>query len=326
MSPNHPKPAPNYAVLSGGIGGAKLVVGLRQVLADGQLQVIANTGDDFEHLGLPISPDIDTLIYSLAGIANPETGWGLRDESWQFMDALAGLGGPDWFRLGDRDLATHIRRRELLAQGCTLSETTRRLAQAHGVHVPVWPMSDTPVRTVVETAGGPLEFQDYFVRQQAQPVITGLRYGGIEAARPSPGALQALAAAASGAIILTPSNPWLSIDPILSVPGIKATISTSKAPVVAVSPIVKGAAIKGPTAKLMRELGIEPSVLSIAAHYRDILDGLVIDTQDRAQQDAIEDMGIRVHISNTVMRDLADKVALAQQVLDFATRMRAAKS
>ena len=187
-------------------------------------------------------------------------------------------------------------------------------------------MSDTPVRTVVETAGGPLEFQDYFVRQQAQPVITGLRYGGIEAARPSPGALQALAAAASGAIILTPSNPWLSIDPILSVPGIKATISTSATPVVAVSPIVNGAAIKGPTAKLMRELGIEPSVLSIAAHYRDILDGLVIDTQDRAQQDVIEDMGIRVYTTNTVMRNLADKAALAQQVLDFATQLRAAQS
>jgi LPPG:FO 2-phospho-L-lactate transferase len=314
--------APSYAVLSGGIGGAKLVLGLQQVLAAGQLQVIANTGDDFEHLGLPICPDIDTLIYSLAGVANPETGWGLRNESWQFMAALEALGGATWFRLGDRDLATHIRRRELLQQGQTLSEATTALQLAQNVAVRIWPMSDAPVRTLIETAGGPLEFQDYFVRQQAQPVALGFHYSGSESARASSGALRALNAADLAAIILTPSNPWLSIAPILSIDDIKATMTANAAPVIAVSPIVNGAAIKGPTAKVMRELGIEPSVNSIAMHYRDILDGLVIDTQDRARQDAIEAMGIRVYVTNTVMQNLADKAALAQHVLDFAAQLR----
>jgi LPPG:FO 2-phospho-L-lactate transferase len=315
--------APSYAVLSGGIGGAKLVLGLQQVLAATQLQVIANTGDDFEHLGLPICPDIDTLIYTLAGIANPETGWGLRNESWQFMAALEALGGATWFRLGDRDLATHVRRRDLLQRGQTLSEATTLLRLAQNVSVPIWPMSDAPVRTLIETAGGPLEFQDYFVRQQAQPVALGFRYSGSESARASSGVLSALNATELAAIILTPSNPWLSIAPILSIDDIKATITANAAPVIAVSPIVNGAAIKGPTAKLMRELGIEPSVNSIAMHYRDILDGLVIDTQDRARQDAIEAMGIRVYVTNTVMQNLADKAALAQHVLDFAAQLRA---
>jgi LPPG:FO 2-phospho-L-lactate transferase len=315
--------APSYAVLSGGIGGAKLVLGLQQVLAATQLQVIANTGDDFEHLGLPICPDIDTLIYTLAGVANPETGWGLRNESWQFMAALEALGGATWFRLGDRDLATHVRRRDLLQRGQTLSEATTALRLAQNVSVPIWPMSDAPVRTLIETAGGPLEFQDYFVRQQAQPVALGFYYSGSESARASSGALRALNATDLAAIILTPSNPWLSIAPILSVDDIKATITANAAPVIAVSPIVNGAAIKGPTAKLMRELGIEPSVNSIAMHYRDILDGLVIDTQDRARQDAIEAMGIRVYVTNTVMQNLADKAALAQHVLDFAAQLRA---
>ncbi len=323
MSATYPNPALSYAVLSGGIGGAKLVLGLQQVLAAGQLQVIANTGDDFEHLGLPICPDIDTLIYTLAGIANPETGWGLRDESWQFMAAMGELGGPTWFRLGDRDLATHVRRRDCLQQGQTLSEAITALRLSRDVAVPIWPMSDAPVRTIVETAAGPLDFQDYFVRQQAQPVATGFRYTGSEAARASAGALCALTLPNLGAILISPSNPWLSIAPILSVADIKTTMCASTAPVIAVAPIVNGAAIKGPTAKLMRELGIEPSVVSIAMHYRDILDGLVIDTQDRARQDAIEDMGIRVYITNTVMQSLADKAALAQHVLEFATQLRA---
>jgi LPPG:FO 2-phospho-L-lactate transferase len=286
------------------------------------LHVIANTGDDFEHLGLPICPDIDTLIYTLAGIANPETGWGLRDEHWQFMAALGELGGPTWFRLGDGDLATHIYRHELLLQGHTLSEAISALRAARGVAVPIWPMSDAPVRTVIDTADGPLDFQDYFVRQQARPVATGFRYTGSESARASSGALRALTAPGLAAIIVTPSNPWLSIAPILSIRDIKTTISARPAPVIAVSPIVNGAAIKGPTAKLMRELRLEPSVVSIAVHYCDILDGLVIDIQDRAQQDAIEAMGIRVSITNTVMQNRADKAALAQHVLDFAAQLR----
>ena len=292
----------------------------------GSWQVIANTGDDFEHLGLPICPDLDTLIYTLAGAANPATGWGLRNETWHFMEALEALGGAAWFRLGDRDLATHLRRRELLQRGQTLSEVTTALRLAQNVNVPIWPMSDAPVRTIVETAAGPLDFQDYFVRQQAQPVAKGFRYSGGESARASGGTLKALKAAELGAIILSPSNPWLSIDPILSIGDIKATITAHSAPVIAVSPIVNGAAIKGPTAKLMRELGIEPSVVNIASHYRDIVDGLVIDTQDHALQDAIEAMGIRVYITNTVMQSLADKAALAQHVLDFAAQLRAERA
>jgi len=324
LSPSGVNPAPTYTVLSGGIGGAKLVLGLSELLAPGQLQVIANTGDDFEHLGLPISPDIDTLIYTLAGIVNPESGWGRRDESWQFMASLEKLGGPTWFRLGDRDLATHVQRREWLQQGRRLSQVTAALCAAHGVAVPIHPMSNDPVRTLIDTADGLLEFQDYFVRRQAQPVAQGFHYAGSRSARAANGALLALTVPEPHAIFLTPSNPWLSIAPILSIDTIKTTISASRAPVIAVSPIVKGAAIKGPTAKLMRELGIEPSVISIAAHYRDILDGLVIDTQDSAAQDAIAAMGIRVSVVNTVMHNLADKVALARHVLEFAAQLRSA--
>jgi len=270
-----------------------------------------------------VCPDLDTIMYTLAGLAHPEQGWGLAGETFDAFAMVERYGGPAWFRLGDRDLATHIRRRDLLQRGQTLSEATTTLRLAQNVAVPIWPMSDEPVRTLIETAGGPLEFQDYFVRQQAQPVALGFRYSGSESARASSGVLRALNATELAAIILTPSNPWLSIAPILSIDDIKATITANAAPVIAVSPIVNGAAIKGPTAKLMRELGIEPSVNSIAMHYRDILDGLVIDTQDRARQDAIEAMGIRVYVTNTVMQNLADKAALAQHVLDFAAQLRA---
>lgn len=314
--------SPSFAILSGGVGGAKLVLGMAQVLGANQLQVIANTADDFEHLGLTICPDIDTLTYTLAGIANPETGWGLQNETWHFMDSLEKLGGETWFRLGDRDLATHIRRRELLLAGRSLSEVTAELSQALGVTVPIWPMADDPVRTVIETDAGSLAFQDYFVRRQAQPVARSFHYTGSDQVRAADSALTALQAATSGAIIITPSNPWLSIDPILSLSDIKTTITTSTAPVIAISPIVGGKAIKGPTAKLMREIGIAPSSLSIAEHYRDIIDGLIIDKQDSAQQDAIEAMGIKVKVCNTVMHNLADKTLLAEHVLDFAASMR----
>jgi len=314
--------SPSFAILSGGVGGAKLVLGMAQVLGANQLQVIANTADDFEHLGLTICPDIDTLTYTLAGIANPETGWGLQNETWHFMDSLEKLGGETWFRLGDRDLATHIRRRELLLAGRSLSEVTAELSQALGVTVPIWPMADDPVRTVIETDEGSLAFQDYFVRRQARPVARSFHYTGSDQVRAADSALTALQAATSGAIIITPSNPWLSIDPILSLSDIKTTITTSTAPVIAISPIVGGKAIKGPTAKLMRETGMEPSSLSIAEHYRDIIDGLIIDNQDSAQQDAIEAMGIKVKVCNTVMNSLADKILLAEHTLDFAACMR----
>jgi len=311
----------SYVVLSGGVGGAKLVLGLRDRLKGSQLQVIANTGDDFEHIGLPISPDIDTLIYTLAGLANQATGWGLKDESWGCMAQLEKLGGETWFRLGDQDVATHLQRRELLANGCSLSDATATLARALGVDTAIWPMSDQKVRTVIHTIDGPLDFQEYFVRLQAQPVATGFDYTGHSAARTSPGALQALQAESLAAIILTPSNPWLSIDPILSINDIKNAITACGKPVVAVSPIVGGKAIKGPTAKLMQETGSEVSALGIAKHYGDILDGLVIDNQDIAHRDAIEAMGIKVKTANTIMLTQQDKSALADVVLSFAAEL-----
>jgi LPPG:FO 2-phospho-L-lactate transferase len=310
-----------YTVLSGGVGGAKLVLGLYEILAPEQLSIVVNTGDDFEHLGLPICPDTDTLMYTLAGTVNPATGWGLNDESWHFMEALEQLGGAAWFRLGDRDLATHVRRRDLLNAGQTLSETTMTLLRESGVLSPVWPMSDMPVRTKIKSEGKLLDFQDYFVRLKAEPIATEIIYTGSEQATASPDALAALQAKELGAIIITPSNPWLSIDPILSLSDIKSSITNSNAPVIGISPIVDGQAIKGPTAKLMQELGMNVSAYSIAEHYKDILDGLIIDQQDADQSEAIKKLGLQVGITNTVMKTLDDKKALAEFTLGFATKL-----
>jgi LPPG:FO 2-phospho-L-lactate transferase len=318
-----PESDPNYTVLSGGVGGAKLVLGLHEVLDPGQLQIVANTGDDFEHLGLPICPDMDTLMYTLAGTVNPATGWGLTDESWHFMDALEKLGGATWFRLGDRDLATHARRRELLDAGQTLSEVTATLFRESGLLCPIYPMSDSPIRTKIKTTTEIFDFQDYFVRLKAEPKVKELIYTGCEQASGSPGALAALQASNLAAIIITPSNPWLSIDPILSLSDIKSTITNSSVPVVGISPIVGGKAIKGPTAKLMQELGMDVSAYSIAEHYKGILDGLIIDQQDADQHAAIEKLGIRVGITNTVMKTLDDKKALAEFTLAFAKKLHA---
>jgi len=313
---------PSYTVLSGGVGGAKLVLGLQRILRSGQLQVIANTGDDFEHLGLTICPDIDTLTYTLGGIVNQNNGWGLQDESWNFMDGMKKLGGATWFRLGDRDVATHTRRSELLRSGLSLTEVTAALSQALGVAVSILPMSDDPVRTFIETDEGTLAFQDYFVRRKAEPVAMSFHYRGSKQAHASPAALAALEAA-TGAIIITPSNPWLSIDPIMSLSDIKTKIKANPAPVIGVSPIVGGRALKGPTAKLMREIGIEPTAANIAEHYREFLDGLIIDNQDAEHQDAIEAMGIRVKVCNTMMMNLSDKIQLAEDTLEFAASLRA---
>ena len=315
-------PKLSYTVLSGGIGGAKLVLGLQQILPAEQLQVIANTGDDFDHLGLPICPDLDTLMYTLAGTVNSVTGWGLRDESWHFMDALEQLGGATWFKLGDRDLATHIRRRQLLNAGRNLSEATTELFQAANVQTRVWPMSNSTVRTRIYTDSEILDFQDYFVRLQAEPVATGFSYAGSNEAAGSPGALAALTMDNLAAVIVSPSNPWLSIDPILSLSDIKSTITNCYAPVVGISPIVGGCAIKGPTAKLMREMNMEVSAYSIARHYKGILDGLIIDHEDADQRAAIEALGLRVSITNTIMKTLQEKKALAQFTLEFATHIR----
>jgi LPPG:FO 2-phospho-L-lactate transferase len=309
-------------VLSGGIGGAKLVLGLSKVTAGEDLTVIANTGDDFEHLGLAISPDLDTLVYTLAGEVNTETGWGRRDESWQFMAALEALGGTTWFRLGDRDLATHIERTRRLATGQCLTDVTSTLCERFGVGARILPMTDQAVRTRVRTETGTLDFQHYFVRERAEPRITGLEYAGAVAAEPTGAVLEALMDKNLAAVVIAPSNPYLSIDPMLAIPGLHDAVRNATAPVLAVSPIVSGAAIKGPTAKIMGELGLEVSALSIARHYRELLDGFILDTADRDMAGQIENMGLKVAVCDTIMKGTEDKIRLAKATLDFGQSLK----
>jgi LPPG:FO 2-phospho-L-lactate transferase len=295
--------------LSGGIGGAKLALGLAQVLPPEELLIIANTGDDFEHFGLTICPDTDTLLYTLAGLDNPKLGWGRADESWAFMETLAALGGADWFRLGDRDLALHVLRSHRLCDGETLSTITDDVRKRFGIGPRILPMSDDPVRTQIHTDQGWLDFQDWFVRLRAEPLARDVRFAGVEQACPQPVLLEALRAKPRG-IVICPSNPFISIEPILAVPGLRDAIKASGAPVVAVSPIIAGQAVKGPTARMFEALGEAPSATAVAARYGDLLHGFVMEHGDDAA-------GItpRVFHAATLMRDLADKTALARQVL-----------
>src|SRR4051812_3352187 len=263
--------------LSGGIGGAKLALGLSRVLPADELLVIANTGDDFEHLGLSISPDIDTLIYTLADINNPVTGWGRRDETWSFMETISALGGEDWFRLGDRDLALHVERTQRLRAGQTSSEIIGDVCRRLGVRPRILPMSNDRVRTRVHSESGWIDFQDYFVRQQCRPVVRELAFVGAAEARPQPEVIAALASGNVCTVVICPSNPFISIEPILAVPGLRAAIANCGAPVVAVSPIVGGRAVKGPTAKMLQELGLAVSSAAVAARYGDLLQGYVVD-------------------------------------------------
>jgi len=311
----------NYLVLSGGVGGAKLVLGLSRILTGKQLTIIANTGDDFEHLGLPISPDLDTLMYTLAGEVNAATGWGRKGETWNCMDALERLGGETWFRLGDRDLATHIERARRLAAGATLTEVTAALCDHFDVAQWLLPMSDQPVRTRVITATDILDFQHYFVRDRAEPRVQRLEYHGAESARPPAAVLAALRDPALAGIIIAPSNPYLSIDPILAIPAMRAAIQASRAPVVAISPIVGAAAIKGPTAKIMRELKATVSAVSVAKHYGQLLDGFIIDATDRNMVAELEKLDLEVAICETIMKSLDDKIRLARATLDFVTSL-----
>ncbi|HEU4381830.1 MAG TPA: 2-phospho-L-lactate transferase [Hyphomicrobiaceae bacterium] len=308
-----------YVALSGGVGGAKLALGLAHLLGD-RLTIIVNTGDDFEHLGLHISPDVDTAIYTLAGVVNPDTGWGRRDETWTFMAALQGLGGPSWFKLGDADLATHVERTRRLGAGETLTGITTHLAERFGVAARILPMCNERLRTVIETDAGALAFQDYFVRQQCRPSVRAIRFDGAQAAKPSPQVCAALADPALAGIVICPSNPWLSVDPILAVPGLPAALRASGAPVIAVSPIIAGRAVKGPTAKIMRELDLEPSAARIAGHYAGRIDGLLIDAEDGALADAIP---IPVRSARTLMRSLDDKIGLARECIDFCAALQA---
>jgi LPPG:FO 2-phospho-L-lactate transferase len=302
---------------SGGVGGAKLALGLSRILPPERLTIVANTGDDFEHLGLHISPDLDTVMYTLAGLSNTELGWGLAGESWEFLAALQKLGGDGWFRLGDRDLATHVVRTQGLARGLTLSAVTAELCRGLGVRPRLLPMSDDPVRTMVKTDQGELLFQHYFVREQCRPPVDGFRFAGIEEARPQSDMLQLLENQELVAIVLCPSNPFVSVDPIMALPGLREAIRRSGAPIVAVSPIVSGLAIKGPAAKMMAELEMPVTAVAVAQHYCGLVDYFVLDEADATLVAEIEDLGMKVAVEHTVMKTLADREALAERVLAF---------
>lgn len=305
------------AALAGGVGGAKLAHGLDRALPAGSLDVIVNTGDDFEHLGLRISPDVDTVTYTLAGLADPERGWGRVDESWHCMETLADLGGPTWFNLGDRDLALHLERTRRLAQGEPLSDITRDFCARLDVRSVVLPMTDDRVETIVQTDGGEIPFQTYFVALNCDPEVRGFRFDGIGSAKPAPGVLQALMDA--GLIVFCPSNPWVSLDPILAIQGIQAVIQ--KKPVVGVSPIVGGQALKGPAARMYRQMGMDASALSVAEHYHALLDGFVMDRVDDELESSVQELGLEVCVTQTVMRDTSDRVDLAKTVLEFGEQL-----
>jgi LPPG:FO 2-phospho-L-lactate transferase len=297
--------------LAGGVGGAKLVDGLAQLLLPEDLTTVVNTGDDFEHLGLYICPDVDTVCYTLAGLANPETGWGRIGETFQALENIQALGGPNWFRIGDRDLATHLERTRRLREGKLLNQITETFCQAWGVRHLVIPMSNQPVRTMVETVDyGELAFQEYFVHRKCEPKVKGFRFAGIESARPAPGVLEAIEKAA--AIVFCPSNPWVSIDPILALADLRPALTTKI--VCAVSPIIGGRAIKGPAAKMFSELGFRPTALAVARHYADLLSGFVLDNIDTQ---IAGEFSIPIKITQTIMKTRDDRCRLAQDVLNL---------
>jgi len=304
--------------LSGGIGGAKLALGLYRVLPPDTLTVIVNTGDDFEHLGLHICPDLDTTLYTLAGLANAELGWGRRDETWTFMQTLEALGGETWFRLGDADLALHVERTQRLKGGASLSAIAADLARRLGIEAAIVPVSDDPIRTRIATGDVELAFQDYFVRRRCAPRVQEITYQGAAAARLAPPALAALQSAALEAIIICPSNPYLSLDPLLAVPQLLPAVRAARVPVIAVTPLIGGEAVKGPTAKIMRELGIAPTPYAIAQHYEAWIDAFVLDRADAAQATAFD---IPVHVTDTLMKSVGDRERLAREVLAFAATL-----
>jgi LPPG:FO 2-phospho-L-lactate transferase len=306
----------NIVALAGGVGGAKLAFGLAQIVPAKQLTIIVNTADDFQHLGLHLSPDLDTVMYTLAGAANPTTGWGVKDDSRNMLAAMARYGGPTWFQLGDRDLATHLLRTKWLREGYPLTWVTNELCRRLGVRCSVLPMSDQPVQTVVRSGEDELAFQDYFVRKRCEPVISSIRFAEIEQAQPTQEVINALRQA--DVIIFCPSNPLLSLDPILAVPNLRRIIAASRAPKIGVSPIVKGAALKGPAAKIMTELGLEVSPVGVANHLRDVLTGFVIDSEDELYGEALTAMGLQTLVTTTIMKNDEARIALASEVLKFS--------
>jgi LPPG:FO 2-phospho-L-lactate transferase len=311
----------SIVAFAGGVGGAKLADGLARCLPPENLTVVVNTGDDFEHWGLKICPDLDTVCYTLASLANPETGWGRSGESWEIFENIRQLGGENWFHIGDKDLATHIERTRRLKIGQPLSQVVHDFCRAWGVGITVLPMTDQPVATIVKTVEfGELPFQEYFVHQRCEPTVKGFRFDGIEAAQPAPGVVDAIRAA--DAIVFCPSNPWVSIDPILK------TLIHDPSPfqgegkkVIAVSPIIGGQTVKGPAAKMFAELGIEPSALAVAKHYGESISGFVLDAVDAHLADKIQKLGIRPLVTKTLMKSLEDRQHLAEDVLNFIERI-----
>jgi LPPG:FO 2-phospho-L-lactate transferase len=313
--------AKRILAITGGVGGAKLCLGLAKILGSEELAFVVNSADDFRHLGFHVSPDIDTLVYTLSGTANAETGWGRRDESWNFMQALKELGGESWFALGDKDLAMHVERTRLLADGWSLTEVTKRLASALGLDYPIFPMCDESLRTRVETDQGVLDFQTYFVRERCKPTVRGFIYDGADRSRLNPALTAWVDEAPPSGVILCPSNPYVSIDPILRVNGMRDFLKDCPAPVIAVSPVVAGRAIKGPTVKIMQELGIPGTAETVAAHYADFLDGFVLDIEDEGQALRIQALGLETTVTQSVMRSLDDRIALARDCLDFVDQL-----
>ena len=304
-------------VLSGGVGGAKLVLGLSEVLNNDDFMTIVNTGDDFVHLGLKICPDIDTIIYTLAELVDQERGWGLKDESWNFLDKTKLLGGESWFNLGDKDLATHVHRTQRLAKGEDLTSITKNLASSFGVEAKIVPMTNDLVSTVVETREGDLAFQHYFVRDRCLPIVKRFRFEGIKSSVINPSIKEYGEENNKSAVLLAPSNPFVSIDPIIGVPGMTEELVKMKGPKIAISPIINSKAIKGPAAKMMQELGIPSTSIEVTNHYKGLIDAVVIDHADAALSEKIEDMGIKVFVTNTVMHSLKEKITLANECLNF---------
>jgi len=310
--------------LAGGVGGAKLAQGLYLALPPDTLTVIGNTADDFDHFGLRISPDLDTVLYTLAGMANPETGWGIAGDTFRTLDLLGRYGAEQWFLVGDLDFATHIRRTAILRGGGSLTEATAALSGGLGVRAAILPMCDEPVATIVETPDGSLAFQDYFVRRRHQDPVTGVRFDGIEEATAPAGVAAALAAAEL--IVLCPSNPIVSLGPILAVPGLRAALQAAPAPIVAVSPIVGGRALKGPADRMLAGLGHDVSPVGVAALYRDFLDGFVLDEADAAAAARVEAFGLPTLVTRTVMGGADDRRRLAEDVLAFGRQLSATTS
>ena len=301
--------------LAGGVGGAKLALGLRDILDEESLAIVVNTGDDEEFFGLHVSPDLDTVMYTLGGIANPDTGWGISGETFRSLNRLRQYGADTWFNLGDLDMATHIRRTQLLGQGNTLSEVTNSLCSSLGITHSIFPMTDDTLKTVVITEISEMSFQEYFVKNRCDPRVVSLRFDSPSECSPSPGFVTALNE--SDLLVFCPSNPFLSVDPILAVPGVRKKIENFRGARIAVSPIVGGEAIKGPAGKILRELGHEVSCVGVAKRYVDLCDVFIIDNVDANLASTIEKLGMRVVVTNTIMNNDQEKRTLAREILSL---------